>query len=131
MENQTLNRERRRLIERFLKKPVSETMSQDEIIKHLEKALQSLEPNLIMMGDAYKYSHHKFYTEGLTTMISYLESRGGKFQETVMFGLQYIIKKYLTGSVLSAYMADEAEEKLNGENGVFGKGGSFSLKRNG
>jgi nicotinamide phosphoribosyltransferase len=129
METLTLNRETRRLIERHLKKPVDNLMTKDEVIKHLEKALQSLEPNLILMGDAYKYSHHKFYTDGLTKMVSYLESRGGKFQETVMFGLQYIIKKYFTGEVLSAYMAEEAEEKLNGENGVFGKGGSFSKEK--
>ena len=28
---------------------------------------------------------------------SYFESRGGKFENVIFFGLQYIIKKYLTG----------------------------------
>jgi nicotinamide phosphoribosyltransferase len=126
MEN--LNQNTRRLISRFAQKDVSE-MSNDDIIKALEDALKNLEPNLILMSDAYKYSHHKFYTPNLTKMVSYLESRGGKFQETVMFGLQYIIKKYLQGSVLSEDMVYEADEKLNGVNGVFGEGGSFSKEK--
>lgn len=120
-----VNRDTRRILERFSQK-VNDSMSKDDIIKALEKALISLEPNLILLTDAYKYSHLKFYTPGLTKMISYLESRGVKFQETVMFGLQYIIKKYLAGAVLSEEMAEEAWIKLNGENGVFGKDGSYS-----
>ncbi|MFM2394900.1 MAG: hypothetical protein RLZZ546_2883 [Bacteroidota bacterium] len=126
METITLNRGTRRILERFTQKDVNEIMTKDDVIKALEKALKSVEPNLILLTDAYKYSHPKFYTPGLTKMISYLESRGGKFQETVMFGLQYIIKKYLAGAVLSEEMAEEAWEKLNGENGVFGKDGSYS-----
>lgn len=129
METINLNRNTRRLITRFTQKDVNEIMSKDDVIKALEDALKNLEPNLILMSDAYKYSHHKFYTHGLTKMVSYLESRGGKFQETVMFGLQYIIKKYLAGQVLSEDMVYEAEEKLNGENGVFGKDGSFSKEK--
>lgn len=125
----TLNRETRRLLLRFSNKSINNVMTKNAVIKALEKALQSIEPNLILLTDAYKYSHPKFYTPGLTKMISYLESRGGKFQETVMFGIQYILKKYLVGSVLSEYMVEEAEEKLNGENGVFGKDGSFSKEQ--
>jgi nicotinamide phosphoribosyltransferase len=126
---ETLNRNTRRLITRFTNKNVNEIMSKDDVIKALEDALRGLEPNLILMSDAYKYSHHKFYTPGLTKMVSYLESRGGKFQETVMFGLQYILKKYLVGQVLSEDMVYEAEEKLNGPNGVFGPGGAFSKEK--
>ena len=37
-------------------------------------------------------SHHKQYPPGTTTVYSYFESRGGRFQETVFFGLQYLIK---------------------------------------
>ncbi len=129
MENLTLNRGTRRILSRFSKKDINSIITKDDIIDALEEALKSLEPNLILMSDAYKYSHHKFYTPGLTKMVSYLESRGGKFQETVMFGLQYIIKKYLAGQVLSEDMVYEADEKLNGENGVFGKDGSFSKEK--
>ncbi len=129
METITVNRKSRRLIERFLNKKIDDVLSKDDIIGLLEKALSSVEPNLILLSDAYKYSHPQFYTPGLTKMVSYLESRGGKFQETVMFGLQYITKKYLVGSVLSEEMVEEADQKLNGENGVFGKGGSFSKEK--
>ena len=122
----TVNRSTRRHLERNLDRPIDKLMTKDQLIAALEEALSILEPNLVLLTDAYKYSHPKFYTPGLTKMISYLESRGGKFQQTVMFGLQYIIKKYLVGNVLSEEMIEEAELKLNGENGVFGKGGSFN-----
>lgn len=113
-----LNKEQKRLLERFSKK--SETIvSKDDLISALEKALSKLEPNLILLSDGYKYSHPDFYPEDLTYMCSYLESRGGKFKETLFFGLQYVIKKYLVGRVLSENMVYEAEEKLNGKNGVF------------
>ena len=101
-------------------------MSKDDLISTLESILENQEPNLITMSDAYKYSHHKFYPDGMTQMKSYLESRGGKFQELVMFGLQYMMKKYLVGPVLSMEMVEEAYEKLSGENGVFGRDDVFS-----
>ena len=37
-------------------------------------------------------THHLQYPPGTQTVYSYFESRGGKFPETVFFGLQYIIK---------------------------------------
>ncbi len=126
MEQITLNRETRRLLERFSGKTLPEMMSNENIIALLEKELSKLEPNLIMMADAYKYSHPLFYEPGLEKMYSYVESRGGKFGELVMFGLQYIMKKYLVGRVLSEQMVEEATEKLLGENGVFGKDGYFN-----
>lgn len=64
--------------------------------------------NLILMADAYKYSHHKLYYPGTTKIHSYLESRGGKFDETLFFGLQYFIKEYLTGEVITQSDLDEA-----------------------
>ena len=53
--------------------------------------------NLILCSDGYKYSHHKFYGSEMTKMVSYLESRGGKFSETVFYGLQIFLKEYLEG----------------------------------
>ncbi len=128
MDNITLNRSQRRHLDRYLGKSF-ETMSKDELIAQLDKIISSLEPNFIVLSDAYKYSHHKFYTPGLTKLSTYLESRGGKFQEIVMFGIQYILKKYFVGRVISEDMVQQAYEKLNGENGVFGKDGSFSLEK--
>lgn len=53
--------------------------------------------NLALLSDSYKHSHHRQYPPGTETVYSYFESRGGAFPETVFFGLQYILKEYLTG----------------------------------
>ncbi len=55
--------------------------------------------NLILLTDSYKISHHKQYPPGLTKIKAYFESRGGKFPNTVFFGLQYVLKKYPTKRV--------------------------------
>jgi len=49
--------------------------------------------------DSYKVSHSVQYPPGTTSMFSYIESRGGDYNETVFFGLQYYLKKYLTHRV--------------------------------
>jgi nicotinamide phosphoribosyltransferase len=81
--------------------------------------------NLLLLADAYKYSHYKLYTPGTTKIYSYLESRGGLFDETVFFGLQYFLKEYLEGKAFTRENIDEAEEILNG---VFGRPGVFDRK---
>lgn len=78
--------------------------------------------NLLLLADAYKYSHHKLYIPGTTKIYSYLESRGGMFNETIFYGLQYILKEYLQGQAFTKENIDEAEEVLNG---VFGRQGIF------
>ena len=75
-------------------------------------------PNFILLADGYKYSHHKLYYPGTTHIYSYLESRGGKFDETVFYGLQYFLKEYLEGPAFTQADLDEAEEVLNK---VFGR----------
>ena len=80
--------------------------------------------NLILLADAYKYSHHKLYYPGPTRIFSYLESRGGKFPETVFFGLQYYLKAYLEGPAFTQTDLDEAEmflKNVYGRNDVFDK----------
>lgn len=64
--------------------------------------------NILLLADAYKYSHHKLYYPGTSTIYSYLESRGGQFNETVFFGLQYFLKHYLEGVVITKEKIDEA-----------------------
>ena len=44
--------------------------------------------------DAYKLSHHPQYAENADAMISYIESRGGKYDRVLFFGLQLILKEY-------------------------------------
>jgi nicotinamide phosphoribosyltransferase len=78
--------------------------------------------NLLLLADAYKYSHYKLYLPGTTKIYSYLESRGGAFPETVFYGLQYFLKEYLEGQAFTRADIDEAEEILNG---VFGRNDVF------
>lgn len=65
--------------------------------------------NLILDTDSYKASHWLQYPPGTTAMFSYLESRGGKYAQTVFFGLQYILKKYLAQPV-ELWMVEEAKQ---------------------
>ena len=71
-----------------------------------------MKTNLILLADAYKYSHHKLYYPGTTQVYSYLESRGGKFGSTVFYGLQYFLKEYLEGVAFTQKDLDEAEAFL-------------------
>jgi nicotinamide phosphoribosyltransferase len=80
--------------------------------------------NLILLADAYKYAHHKFYYPGTTQIYSYLESRGGMFNETIFFGLQYFLKEYLQGPAFTQQDLDEAEgflKQVFGRDDVFDK----------
>lgn len=52
--------------------------------------------NVMMLTDSYKVTHWKQYPPGSEIVYSYLEARGGLYKETVFFGLQYLIKKYLS-----------------------------------
>jgi nicotinamide phosphoribosyltransferase len=78
--------------------------------------------NLLLLADAYKYSHHKLYLPGTTKIYSYLESRGGAFPETVFYGLQYFLNEYLRDEAFTKENIDEAEELLDG---VFGRSDVF------
>lgn len=65
--------------------------------------------NIILNTDSYKYSHWLQYPKGTEIVHSYIESRGGKWDRTVFFGLQMFIKEYLEQPI-TAEMIDEAEE---------------------
>lgn len=82
--------------------------------------------NLILLADAYKYAHHKFYYPGTTHIYSYLESRGGMFDETVFFGLQYFLKEYLQGPAFTQADIDEADGFLKQ---VFGRDDVFDRSK--
>jgi len=81
--------------------------------------------NPLLLSDAYKYSHYKFYHPQTEKIYSYLESRGGEFEETVFFGLQYILKNYLCKPFTRADV-DEAEIVLQG---VFGRKDVFDRSK--
>lgn len=77
--------------------------------------------NPILDSDSYKISHHLQYPDGATAMFSYIESRGGVYDKTVWFGLQYILQKYLEVRITHA-MIDEAEDYIT----KHGLGDSFN-----
>lgn len=56
---------------------------------------ESIRKSVIVRTDSYKVTHWPVYPEGMEFVYSYLESRGGEFPETVMFGTQYYLRKYL------------------------------------
>ena len=63
--------------------------------------------NIIVDTDSYKASHFLQYPPHTTRLFSYLESRGGKYPATRFFGLQYILKRYLS-TVVTAADVEEA-----------------------
>src|SRR5579862_2827905 len=65
--------------------------------------------NLILDTDSYKSSHWLQYPPNTTGMYSYFESRGGRYGQTVFFGLQYLLREYLSGSVVGMDDVVEAE----------------------
>lgn len=69
-----------------------------------------MERNLVLNTDSYKFSHFLQYPPGTDGLYHYLESRGGRFDKTVFFGLQYLLKEYLEGDVVSTGDVDEAKE---------------------
>jgi nicotinamide phosphoribosyltransferase len=66
--------------------------------------------NIILTSDSYKVSHHKQYPPKTEVIYSYFESRGGKWNEVVFFGLQYLLKKYLVDEVVTKEKIHEAAE---------------------
>ena len=66
--------------------------------------------NLLLCCDSYKVTHHMQYPPNTSLVYSYFESRGGKFDKTLFFGVQYILKRWLTGSVVTEKNIAEAKE---------------------
>jgi len=62
------------------------------------------------MSDSYKGTHWPQYPKGTTEVYSYLESRGGKFNNTLFYGLQIIIKKHLMGQVVTEQKIQAAKK---------------------
>jgi len=70
-----------------------------------------LAKNVILNTDSYKVSMLKQYPAGTTGVYSYIESRGGRYDRTVMFGLQAFIKEYLLEPITQSDI-DIADELL-------------------
>jgi nicotinamide phosphoribosyltransferase len=95
----------------------------------------SLSNNLILLTDSYKPSHWKQLPPNTNATYAFFESRGGEFSEQTFFGLQYLIKKYLMGVVITKEKIEEAEELLAahfGRSDIFNKAGfEYILKEHG
>ncbi|XP_063597278.1 nicotinamide phosphoribosyltransferase-like [Penaeus indicus] len=91
--------------------------------------------NVILLADCYKTSHHKAYPPGTSSLYAYFESRGGRFPYTVFFGLQYILKRWLCGPVITKEMVQEAKEVMGTvfkRDDVFNEDGwNYILERHG
>jgi nicotinamide phosphoribosyltransferase len=81
-----------------------------------------LAKNILLNTDSYKVSMFKQYPAGTTGVYSYIESRGGRYDETVFFGLQAFIKEYLLEPITQADI-DVADEILTAHGEPFNREG--------
>lgn len=69
--------------------------------------------NLIYTLDSYKHLHGDMLPENTESVYSYCEARkGGMYDYTIFFGLQFILKDWLEGEVVTKEDIDEAEPLL-------------------
>jgi nicotinamide phosphoribosyltransferase len=81
-----------------------------------------LAKNIILNTDSYKVSMFKQYPAGTTGVYSYIESRGGRYDSTVFFGLQAFIKEYLLEPITQSDI-DIADEILTAHGEPFNRAG--------
>lgn len=81
-----------------------------------------LAKNIILNTDSYKVSMFKQYPAGTTGVYSYIESRGGRYDQTVFFGLQAFIKEYLLTPITQSDI-DIADEILTAHGEPFNREG--------
>lgn len=81
-----------------------------------------LAKNIILNVDSYKCSMAWQYPLGTTGVYSYIESRGGRYDRTVFFGLQAFIKEYLLEPITQADI-EIAEEILTAHGEPFNRQG--------
>ena len=74
--------------------------------------------NIITLTDSYKTSHWLLYPDKAERIYSYFESRtGARWHDTVFFGLQYILKEYLVGKVITKEGVAQAKELIDAHMG--------------
>ncbi|CAE8601827.1 unnamed protein product [Polarella glacialis] len=67
--------------------------------------------NILLLSDSYKVSHWRQYPPGTEYVYSYFESRGcdrAGWDEVCFFGLQYFVKRYLCGVVVTREKIEQA-----------------------
>jgi nicotinamide phosphoribosyltransferase len=97
--------------------------------------LQNMKRNITLTQDSYKISQWKAYNPEMANMFSYLESRGGPSDSVLFFGLQYYLKEYLAGQVVTQQDIEEADAFCKahfGRDDVFNRyGWEYILKEHG
>ncbi|QQR82710.1 nicotinate phosphoribosyltransferase [Candidatus Campbellbacteria bacterium] len=68
--------------------------------------------NTVTRTDSYKVSHHLQYPPKTEILFSFFESRGGEFPGVTFFGLQYILKRYLEGVVVTEQTIAKARRRF-------------------
>ncbi len=82
--------------------------------------------SLILKTDSYKVTHWRQYPPGTTGVYSYMESRGGRWPTSVFFGLQYLLREYVVGAVVTRPGIEEADEFFSqhlGDRSLFNREG--------
>ncbi|XP_064145922.1 nicotinamide phosphoribosyltransferase isoform X3 [Loxodonta africana] len=105
-------------------------------------AAAEAEFNILLATDSYKVTHYKQYPPNTSKVYSYFECREKKtenakgrkvkYEETVFYGLQYILNKYLRGKVVTEEKIQEAKEvyKEHFQDDVFNeKGWNYILDK--
>ena len=81
-----------------------------------------MKTSIIINTDSYKASMHLQYPPNTQTVFSYIESRGGKYDETVLFGVQAFIKEYMLDPITKSDI-DLAEEIWTAHGEPFNRAG--------
>jgi nicotinamide phosphoribosyltransferase len=90
-----------------------------------------LKYNPITDTDSYKFSHFLQYPPGTEFINSYIESRGGAYNDVVFFGLQAFLKAYLSVPFTLADI-DEAEAAVTAHGLTFNRAGfEYILNKHG
>ena len=88
----------------------------------MEQPHSTISYNPILDTDSYKPRHYLQLPPGTRSLFGYIESRGGVFDQTLFFGLQYILSRFLSTRVTYA-MIEEAKELLAGHGEPFNEAG--------
>ena len=96
--------------------------------------MEHLIKNPILNTDSYKLTHYGMYPQGTEEVYSYFESRrGSQWPYSVFFGLQYMLKTYFIGKVVTKEMIDYADDfcrmHFNDANQFNRKGWEHILKK--
>jgi nicotinamide phosphoribosyltransferase len=84
--------------------------------------IASILSNPILNTDSYKASHYLQYPPEASAMFSYIESRGGRYERTLFFGLQMLLKEYLCRPVTPT-MIEQAKAFFSAHGEPFNEAG--------